>query len=69
VEGEPRDGRADTSGAELYNLRDDIGETRNLAVEHPDKVRKLVAAWERMDAGMIDPLWLDGAAERGTGSP
>jgi arylsulfatase A-like enzyme len=69
VEGEPRDGRADTSGAELYNLRDDIGETRNLAAEHPEKVRELVAAWERMDAEMIAPLWFDGAAERGTASP
>ena len=27
--------------AELYNLKDDLGETRNLAADHPDKVREL----------------------------
>ena len=69
VEGDPRDGRANTRDAELYNLHDDIGETRNLAAKHPEKVRELVAAWERIDTGMIDPLWFDGAAERGTASP
>ena len=69
VEGDPRDGRANTRDAELYNLHDDIGETQNLAAKHPEKVRELVAAWERIDTGMIDPLWFDGAAERGTASP
>jgi len=69
VDGEPRDGRADARDAELYNLRDDIGETRNLATTNPEKVRELVAAWERINAEMIDPLWFDGAAERGTASP
>lgn len=35
---------------ELYNLRDDIGETRNLAGEMPDKARELqarLAAWRK----------------------
>jgi arylsulfatase A-like enzyme len=26
---------------ELYNLKDDLGETRNLAADHPDKVKEL----------------------------
>lgn len=30
---------------ELYNLASDRSETRNLAAEHPDKVRELEAAW------------------------
>jgi hypothetical protein len=33
---------------ELYNLRDDIGETKNLAKENPDKAKELHArlvAW------------------------
>jgi arylsulfatase A-like enzyme len=36
---------------ELYNLRDDIGETRNLAVKMPDKARDMKA---RLDAWLKD---------------
>ena len=34
---------SDVSGAELYNLKDDVGETRNLAAARPEKVKELVA--------------------------
>jgi arylsulfatase A-like enzyme len=34
---------------ELYNLADDRTETRNLAAEQPDRVKALVAIWERQD--------------------
>ncbi|NIA13942.1 MAG: sulfatase-like hydrolase/transferase [Nitrospiraceae bacterium] len=44
---------------ELYNLRDDIGETRNLAAEQPkraEKLRKRLAAWrDSLDAAMPVP--------------
>jgi arylsulfatase A-like enzyme len=36
--------------AELYDLADDVGETRNLAADHPDKVKELrakLAAWRK----------------------
>ena len=36
--------------AELYNLRTDLGEARNIAPDHPDKVRALrakLAAWRQ----------------------
>ncbi|RME90514.1 MAG: hypothetical protein D6766_13170, partial [Verrucomicrobia bacterium] len=46
----------------LYNLADDIGETQNLAAEHPDKVVELLAEHARWEEGMIEPLW-------GLGSP
>ncbi|MFQ6132915.1 MAG: sulfatase/phosphatase domain-containing protein, partial [Armatimonadota bacterium] len=36
---------------ELYNLRDDLGETRNLARERPEKVKELNAAIEGFLAG------------------
>lgn len=42
---------------ELYNLRDDIGETKNLASSQPDKARELrstLAAWRR-DVGAKMP--------------
>ena len=38
----------ETGTVELYNLRDDIGETRNLAAQSPAKVQELrakLAAW------------------------
>ena len=43
---------------ELYHLGEDIGETRNLADEHPDKVAELEALVERFiaDTGAAAPL-------------
>lgn len=40
----------DTGEAELYDLKQDLGETKNLAAEHPDKVaelRKQLAEWRK----------------------
>jgi hypothetical protein len=53
---------------QLYNLRQDLGEKENLAEKNPEKLRKLVAVWESYNRQMIDPLWQDGPAERGTAS-
>jgi hypothetical protein len=49
----------DTEPLSLYDLAADIGETRNLAIEQPDRVRAMKAAWERWSAEMKDPLWRD----------
>jgi arylsulfatase A-like enzyme len=62
----PREGKANSAGVHLYNLREDLGEKTNLADSHPEKLRELFADWERINEGMIAPLWLDGPAERGT---
>ncbi|HUS91264.1 MAG TPA: arylsulfatase [Phycisphaerae bacterium] len=35
---------------ELYNLRADRGESKDLAAEHPEKVRELSEAWQRHEA-------------------
>lgn len=35
-----------TRSAELYNLADDIGERRDLAAQHPDRVAALTAPLE-----------------------
>ncbi len=35
---------------ELYNLKSDRSESRNLAAKHPAKVRQLAAEWEKMTA-------------------
>jgi hypothetical protein len=36
--------------AQLYNMKDDIGESRNLAAAHPDRVKELTGAWRRWNA-------------------
>jgi arylsulfatase A-like enzyme len=52
---------------ELFNLDDDIGETTNLAFEHPDKVRKLLSLMEDYleDTEALLPI-LNPAFEPGT---
>ena len=55
----------DLSGAELYNLADDIGEKKNLAAAHPEKVKELAAAWQRWNKELAKPLWAPGAREVG----
>ncbi len=41
----------------VYNLADDAGQSRDLAPEEPEKLRALVAAWERLDREMVEPRW------------
>ena len=44
-----------TEKGHLYNLANDPGETRDLAREQPEKLKKLHAAWHRyaMDVGVV----------------
>lgn len=49
---------ADTKGAQLYNLADDIGETTDLASKHPEKVGELAALWNGWNSGLSEPKWL-----------
>ena len=43
---------------QLYNLKDDIGETTDLATKHPDKLAELLklAEWARTDIGDFDRI-------------
>ena len=53
---------------ELYNLRNDIGETKNLAAEMPDKTKELhvrLVAW-RKEVNAPMPTKNDGSAATGT---
>ncbi len=52
-----RGGTGTTVGAHLYNLANDIGEKENLAAKNPEKLRELAAAWDKLNAEMIEPLW------------
>ena len=47
----------DLSGAELFNLAEDIGETKNLADARPDKVKELSDRWQRWNRQLAKPLW------------
>lgn len=42
---------------ELYNLAEDLSETTDLARQQPDRLAELSAAWKRLNAEMIDPVW------------
>jgi arylsulfatase A-like enzyme len=46
-----------TGGPQLYNLRDDIGETRDLAQADPERFKELSSAWDDWNRQLMDPLW------------
>jgi arylsulfatase A-like enzyme len=50
-------GKATTSGAQLYNLKEDIGEKKNLAEKYPEKVKEMAAVWEKWNSELADPAW------------
>ena len=56
-----RAGKADTTGAELYNVTKDIGEKENLAAKNPDKLKELAALWDQWNAGNIEAAWGPGS--------
>ena len=41
----------------LYNLANDIGESKNLATDQPDRIIKMKEAYQRWDAQNKEPLW------------
>ncbi len=49
--------KSSTANAELYNLKEDIGEKNNLAAKHPEKLRELAAQWDKWNADNIEPAW------------
>jgi arylsulfatase A-like enzyme len=53
-----RQSPSSTTGAELYNLHDDIGETKNLANSHPEKFKALADAWDRWNSELVEPAWI-----------
>ncbi|HTI52474.1 MAG TPA: sulfatase [Planctomycetaceae bacterium] len=42
---------------QLYNLARDIGEAKDLAAAHPDKVKELQGIWETWNRQLVRPLW------------
>jgi arylsulfatase A-like enzyme len=56
----------DLSGAQLFNLADDIGETHDLAAARPEKVKELAGDWLRWNQELAKPRWGPGGAGRGS---
>jgi arylsulfatase A-like enzyme len=44
----------------LYNLAQDISESKDLAAQHPDRVKTLQRAWKAWNAELATPAWLPG---------
>ncbi|MDF7799033.1 sulfatase-like hydrolase/transferase [Pontiellaceae bacterium B1224] len=50
---------------ELYNLKEDLSETRDLANAQPERVQSLLAQWNKWDASNPKALWISpGKKER-----
>jgi arylsulfatase A-like enzyme len=45
------------SGWQLYDLSNDIGESKDVAAAHPELVSELAREWERWNTNNIAPLW------------
>jgi arylsulfatase A-like enzyme len=42
---------------ELFNLAQDIGESKDLAADHTEKVKELMDAWEKWNSELMAPRW------------
>lgn len=49
--------RANPRTWELYNIDSDIGESRDLASEMPQRLRAMIDYWQALDAQMAEPLF------------
>jgi arylsulfatase A-like enzyme len=47
----------------LYNLREDIGESKDLAPAMPEKVKELQDKWNAWNAANVKPAWGEGAMD------
>jgi arylsulfatase A-like enzyme len=46
-----------SGGKKLFNLKDDIGEKKDLSDEQPDKVKELQTAWDEWNKGNVEAAW------------
>ncbi len=61
--------KAIVTAPKLYNLRDDIGESKDLSAAMPDKVKELQALWDTWNSSNVKPLWGGRQVNRGEGKP
>ncbi len=53
----------DATGRKLYHLAEDIGESKDLAMSSPEKVKELETIWQTWNAQLAKPLWGGGAKQ------
>lgn len=56
---------ATPDGARLFNLATDLGETKDLAAENPQKVAELSAKWKAWEKELVPPAWTPNRAADG----
>jgi arylsulfatase A-like enzyme len=49
---------------ELYNLKEDLSETTDLASTQPERVQRMLAQWEQWNESNPEPLWKGGGGGR-----
>ena len=50
-------GRKEPAPWELYDLANDLSESKNLAGKFPERLEELQAVWEKLNREMIDPVF------------
>ncbi len=53
----------------LYNLKEDLGETKDLATLNPEKVKELQAQWDAWNTTLVKPLWGNGSSDNDGAEP
>ena len=48
----------------LYNLKADVGESKDLAATEPEKVKEMKGLWDKWNAEQKDPLWKPNPAKK-----
>ena len=61
--------RQPVTEAKLYNLREDIGEAKDLAAAMPEKLKELQAKWDAWNATLVKPLWGGGKGDSDGAEP
>jgi arylsulfatase A-like enzyme len=52
-----RRGATSLDGAKLFNLKDDVGESKDVAADHPEVVKNLTAAWTTWNKDNVPATW------------
>jgi hypothetical protein len=53
-------------GAQLFNLKSDIGEKQDLAAQQPEKLKELESAYAEWNKSNVVPTWTPGNPARFT---
>jgi arylsulfatase A-like enzyme len=56
--------RIDGKEPRLFNLKDDIGEAKDLSSAEPDKAKELLAEWQSWNSQQKAPLWTPSPAKK-----